>query len=136
MENFLPALLIIAGVIYKIYTEFQKEQEKARQRMPRQGNPPPPTYPVPSGQQYPPQPIVIEPTVTTPIPVPEPPKKVAYVPDVPKEVLQARTRRIEEDKRRKDLKAVEDLERETEEAPEFDLREAVIQSAVLNRPYQ
>lgn len=130
MENFLPVLLIIGGVIYKIYSEYQKEQEKARRRMPQV---PPPTPPVTSEQR--PQRTVVEPTMSIPIPVP--PKKMLRARDMPEEVRKMREKRSAETNSNKKaiVKPVVDLEK-TEGTTSFDLREAVIQSAILNRPYQ
>ncbi len=127
MENFLPALLIIGGIIYKIYTEYQKEQEKARRRMPQV---PPPTPPVTYEQQ--PKPIVIEPTTFIPIPT----KKAERLRDIPKEVKKTTDGRLAEANRKKAaMKVVPEIEEEDDVVP-FDLRQAVIQSAILNRPYQ
>lgn len=129
MENFLPALLIIAGVIYKIYSEYQKEQEKARRRMPQV---PPPTPPVPSEQQR----TVIEPTMSVPIPAPI--KKTERVLPMPEEVKKIQEKRLEKANSDKKIivKPVVNLEKETEGITSFDLRAAIIQSAILNRPYQ
>ncbi|MBD1434102.1 hypothetical protein H8B06_14790 [Sphingobacterium sp. DN00404] len=126
MENFLPALLIIGGVIYKIYTEYQKEQEKARRRMPQV---PPPTPPVTSEQR--PEPNVIEPTVSIPTPI----NKTERLRDIPKEVKKITDERLAEANRKKAaMKVVPEMEEEDDVVP-FDLRKAVIQSAILNRPY-
>ncbi|MBD1423532.1 hypothetical protein [Sphingobacterium chuzhouense] len=131
MENFLPALLIIGGVIYKIYSEYQKEQEKARRRMPQ--TPPPPTPPTPSEQQS--QRTVIEPTMSIPIPVP--PKKTERTRDMPEEVRKTREKRLADTNHMKKIPTkVEPQIEEKDNAIPFDLREAVIQSAILNRPYQ
>src|SRR5690606_40964057 len=65
MENFLPALLIIGGVIYKIYTEFQKEQEKARQRKP--SIPPVPQQQIPTPPSVKPAPQVDKYTAPPPV---------------------------------------------------------------------
>lgn len=131
MENFLPALLIIGGVIYKIYSEYQKEQEKARRRMPQVPQPP---LPIPSEQR--PQRTVIEPTMSIPIPVP--PKKTERSPNISEEVRKMREKRSADANSIKKVvvKPVVNIESEKEDIISFDLREAVIQSAILNRPYQ
>lgn len=36
MENIVPYLIVAAGLIYKVYQNFQQEQEKARKRNPSQ----------------------------------------------------------------------------------------------------
>ncbi|NGM66383.1 hypothetical protein [Sphingobacterium sp. SGR-19] len=131
MENFLPALLIIGGVIYKIYSEYQKEQEKARRRMPQ--TPPLPTHPIQSEPQ--PQRTVIEPTMSIPIPVA--PKKTEQMRDTPLEVRKIKEERLIDVTRVKKIspKVAPEIEEKDDVIP-FDLREAVIQSAILNRPYQ
>jgi hypothetical protein len=104
--------LIIGGVIYKIYSEYQKEQEKARRRVP-QAPLPPSTPPVPS-------------------------QKTERVRAIPEEVRKIQEKRLAEANSNKKIivKPVVDLEKETERITSFDLRKAVIQSAILNRPYQ
>lgn len=133
MENFLPALLIIGGVIYKIYSEYQKEQEKARRRMPQTPPPPTPTHPIQSEPQ--PKRTVIEPTMSIPIPVP--PKKNEHMGDTPVEVRKIREERLIDVTRVKKIspKVAPEIEEKDDVIP-FDLREAVIKSAILNRPYQ
>lgn len=120
MENFLPALLIIGGIVYKIYTEFQKEQEKARQRRP---NVPTPERGV-AQQPAPPRPSA---------PLPDPVARRAEQAEVPQEVWKEREKRK---KRLQEIPAVKPLEPEegTAAQPAFDLRQAIIQSAILNRP--
>lgn len=129
MENFLPALLIIGGVIYKIYAEYQKEQEKARRRMPQV---PIPAPPLPSEQ--PAQRTVIEPTMSIPIPVP--PKKRQSAPVIPTQVKVTTSEAFTEKDDKKLLKKITPKIEGRNDAVSFDLREAVINAAILNRPYQ
>lgn len=130
MENFLPALLIIGGVIYKIYSEYQKEQEKARRRMPQT---PPSSQPQEVFEQRP-QPPVIEPTMSVPMPaIP----KEEYFRNMPEEARRAKAKREATTNNLKTATPlVVDIEEEKENTTSFDLREAVIQSAILHRPYQ
>ncbi|MFD1769686.1 hypothetical protein [Sphingobacterium suaedae] len=126
MENFLPALLIIGGVIYKIYSEFQKEQEKARRRQPHIPVPVPP--PAPQTK-----------TVAAPLPPkPAPPviakRKEERVNDYPEEVQQIREKRKAEKKTKTGSVQIQ-LEETESNATVFDLRQAVIQSAILHRPH-
>ena len=134
MENFLPALLIIGGVIYKIYTEFQKEQEKARQRRP--------SAPPVSAKQIPvPTPVMAAPkTDNFPTSTAQPYSEMqqpryeeaysSYQGFVPEEVQ--KVKRSREKTKIKELK-VENL---ADEKVDFNLREAIIQSVILNRPYR
>ncbi|NQD72748.1 hypothetical protein HP439_18655 [Sphingobacterium shayense] len=121
MENFLPALLIIGGVIYKIYSEYKKEQEKARKRIPSR----------PSKNMT--QPVKME--TTPPIPktlsVPIPTEKTRLQKYV-SETFQA------EGPKRNSKAIPKKLEVEVVPDPvhKFDLRQAVIQSAILDRPYK
>lgn len=119
MDNFIPAILIIGGIIYKIYNEFQKEQEAARKR---KSSMPKKPIPVPTGVE------TIASAPKLPVnPVPAPSIKQT----VPTEVLIARKRR--EEQRAQVKRPMEVIE--LEEKPVFNLREAVIQSAILERPY-
>ncbi|MCY4781577.1 hypothetical protein ORI89_18115 [Sphingobacterium sp. UT-1RO-CII-1] len=119
MDNFIPAIIIIGGIIYKIYNEFQKEQEAARKR---QSTMPKRPIPVPTS---------VETIPTTPkLPV-NPPSIPPVQQSVPTEVLMARKRK--EEKRTQLKKPMEVIE--LDEKPAFNLREAVIQSAILERPY-
>lgn len=131
MENLLPALLIIGGVIYKIYSEFQKEQEKARRRIPQMQAPqPPPAAAQPSVDTAP-----TEPVLTPPIP------KVITQKDTASFFEREDNVRKKTDKRRLEVNQEKLRVTETNEVAEkkemvsFDLREAIIQSAILNRPY-
>lgn len=129
MESFLPALLIIAGVVYKIYTEYQKEQEKARQRRPHIPAPPAVPAPVPATTQRKANPV---PTVSKPIPpLPQTVAREA----VPTEVEKLRIKKKEVQQRRKEIPTPK-LEVIPEPVLNFDLRQAVIQSAILERPYK
>ncbi|PRD52669.1 hypothetical protein [Sphingobacterium gobiense] len=131
MENFLPALLIIGAVIYKIYSEYQKEQEKARRRLPQA---PPPTPPVISEAEQKMQRRVTE--STTPAHIPIPAKKVERSLGKPEVVRKTREERSADAKLLKKIpsKVVPEIEEKGEVS--FNLREAIIQSAILNRPYQ
>lgn len=122
MENFLPALLIIGGVIYKIYSEFKKDQEKARHRNP--SRPIKTTPPDPSRRIVPPtsKPITVQ------------------LPHINEEITQRYTeKRFQTEGPKRKLQEIP-KKVETEilaaEGHSFDLREAVIQSAILERPYK
>lgn len=130
MENFLPALLIIGGVIYKIYTEYKKEQEKVRRRMPQT---PPPQHQEIFEER--PRPPVVEPTMS--IPMPAIPKE-EYFRNMPEEARRAKAKRqttAASVKRTAATPLVVDIEEEKGHTTSFNLREAVIQSAILNRPF-
>ncbi len=129
MESFLPVLLIIAGVVYKIYTEFQKEQEKARKRQPNKPVPPPMPIPSPVETRRKSTPI---PTISKPLP--QPPKQVIRE-AVPTEVEKLRNKKKEAQERKKIIGKPQ-VEVLPEPALHFDLRLAVIQSVILERPYK
>ncbi|NGM60506.1 hypothetical protein G5B30_01130 [Sphingobacterium sp. SGG-5] len=142
MENILVVLVIIGSIIYKMYTGYKEEMEKAAKRK-QQQRPPVPTptqqHPRPQVQQSRPQ--VVPPRPITPpaqVSVPPAPKRaptvVSYEGEIPSEV-----KRVQRQKSDRALKNVTVLEekKETEKKPfEFDLRQAVIQSAILERPYK
>src|SRR5690606_4711238 len=136
MENILIVLAIIGSVIYKMYTGYKEEMEKAAKRKQQQ------RPPMPVQTQQHPQPQVVPPRPTArpvQIPIPPTPKKkippvVRYEKEVPSEV-----KRVQQGRSERAYKKVEILEekREKEKQPfEFDLRQAVIQSAILERPYK
>lgn len=126
MENFLPALLIVGGVIYKIYSEFRKEQEKARRRVP--------SIPVPKHIPTPPQTVK-----TSPARIPVPPK-VPTTSTFKSENLPEEVKKAQQQRKEKKLPKIEietpKLEILAESKVAFDLRQAVIQSVILERPYQ
>jgi len=126
MENLLIVLIFIGSIIYKLYSNYKKELEKAKTRNPNQ-------RPVNQGDTYAePIPQQVR-DISRPIPTP---KEVTYSYEnsIPEEVMKMR-----ESKKMPRLKRDKS---ETEEAHipqkhvEFDLREAVIQAAILERPYQ
>lgn len=131
MENLLPAVLIIGGVIYKIYSEYQKEQEKARRRIPQMQEPLPPIVPE--------QPLVhttaTEPVIAMPIPKVVTPKNTgSFFERVDEAQKKSAKKRLEVNREKLTVTKTNEVE-EKKETVSFDLREAVIQSAILNRPY-
>jgi len=114
MENLVP-LLIVAGVVYRIYSEYRKEQEKAQRRATRK-----PVLPVP--QDAPPFPFL-----ELDLPEPWQPVPVRKVPQA-SEVVRKETKKAAP---KKTVRGREPLVALRPEKPAFDLREAVIQSAIL-----
>lgn len=126
MENFLPALFIIGAAIYKIYTEYQKEQEKARKRKPTATavpNTPPARHATQPAKPIEKYKAPTQESFKESRPAPAPTARVVQKP-VPKST-------------KKESKSQE-VENKVENHghPVFNLREAIIQEAVLNRPYQ
>lgn len=150
MENIFIVLAIVASVIYKFYTNYKEEMEKAAKR--KQQAPPVPQGPVPIPQQDPRQSRPIPPPPSTPRSpntyTPEirkpverrPPMTRPAIPiskEIPDEVSQAQRLRAErEQKKALELVVEEEISPVAEQEFEFDLRTAVIQSAILDRPYQ
>ena len=130
MDRFIPIIIIIVIFALRAYANFKKEQEKARKRNPNV----PPLPPLPEDNaEY------IKPA---PAPVPAPVPSTAAGPDFeqysgvinPGEPTRAR---------REYQPAPLRLEVDTEtagenewDAEEFDLRDAVIKSVILERPYK
>ncbi len=134
MENILIVLVLIGSLIYKVYSSYKEEMEKAAKR--KQQIPPVP-QPVQAQQRVPtsapphPRPVV-PPPIHTPKPIQRTPAVARYEQDVPLEVKRAQQSRIE-----RAHKKIEILEEEKEKQVfEFDLRQAVIQSVILERPYK
>jgi len=136
MENILVVLAIIGSVVYKIYTSYKEEVEKAAKR--RQPVPPIP-QPTQTRQHVPAPKPPIPVTTAPPIPKRQPQKKapqpvtVQYDKSIPDEVKRVQQQKLA--KQHRSFKTLE--EHDTPVQPfEFDLRQAVIQSAILERPYQ
>lgn len=122
MENFLGVIIIIGAVIYKIYSNYKKEMESAQKRTPHQRHETPTqAFPIPDlkKEQYIP---VIESNLTN-----------NQISDEVKKVLDYKKSITEANKlakREKKKSEINDLN------VEFDLRKAVIQSIILERPYK
>ncbi|HEY0667807.1 MAG TPA: hypothetical protein VGD22_06500 [Sphingobacteriaceae bacterium] len=163
MEQYFPVIIAVAVLIYRVYTNFLKEQEKARKRNPAER--PPDMYqeepPVnrPFEYEYQPEPELIEETYSPERPyepvykhikpealVRESYKEEKYDPMTTESVV---INKYKEDRAREvklgraihaphkhGVKADEqDLEQEGPSAyADFDLHDAVIKSAILNRP--
>lgn len=131
MENIFGVLLAIGFVIISFVQNYKKEAEKAAKRVPHK-RPPVPSTPVdiPSATSRPKQNVreVLEKKVERPT--------LEYKPDLPKEVVLAQKRRKERQLAKK-IEVTSMDEVGVNNAPFiFNLREAVIQSAILERPYK
>ncbi|WP_166332352.1 hypothetical protein [Sphingobacterium chungjuense] len=153
MESIIPVLLVVGGLIYKIYQNYQEEMEKARKRqqnLPKKTAPktvvtaprtttakrreanvpvPPTPKPVYDRQLGRPKPTKI---VRKPVEMPE---KMVLEQEVPVEVTRLRAQKAKQ----KSAKKME-LVNVTAALPQqqqahFDLRQAVIHAAILERPY-
>lgn len=162
MENpFGIGLLIIAGIIYKVYKSFQEEQNKAKERMEklkrqqqtvtkqadipipkRQMRHPAPNIPhqkqetvqqKPRFEDYPEFREVQKPIVK---------EDVIYRKEMPEEVVHIQEmKRIQKErystqKSKDTTNKLKHVELQPLEEHGFDLRQAVIQEAILRRPYQ
>lgn len=125
MENFIIILVFIGALIYNLYRNFQKEMEKSKSRRPNVR----------------PQTIPVE-------PIQKPIKEVknkeikkqnieeSYRPELLAEVLAAQEIR-RQNKIEKPIPVIHPQDTKSEKSVvDFDLRQAVIQSAILERPYQ
>lgn len=143
MENILGVLLVIGGILYKIYDSYKEEQEKAKQRMEKLRK-------QQQGQVVTsniPEPPPVRRAQTTPIPEviyqqvekKEKIKAAVYQETIPDEVVLMQNRRLEKARKEKQQQALtlqRRLEVEELEPEHFDLRKAVIQQAILERPYK
>ncbi len=159
MENLFPFLIAILYFAFKIYSNFQKEQEKARSRRPSQ--------PAPSqaetaqslqgkkqaAQTSLPQPFLVEERYDPNRPF-EPQYKHVYTEEVPKEGFREPSAPKVESRSAVQLQNPEvpseetlkaraihkahhhrwEPEAEQEVVPGFDFRDAIIKEAILNRP--
>lgn len=127
MENFLIVIIFIGSILYKVYTNYKKEMEKTKKRNPQQ-------RPIPSATSYnPPVEREYYPSNNRTIPSDFQVKTNYADNSIPDEV-----RRITDAKKTAKLKTlVLKTEQENIQKPiEFDLRQAVIQSIILERPYK
>ncbi len=125
MENFIVVLISVGFVIYNIYRNFQKEVEKSKSRRP---NVRPQTVPVETYKQ-PLEKVKHKEEKKQKI-------KSVYAPELPAEVIAAQERRRQSKIEKPiPLKRIQEVEQE-KSGVEFDLRQAVIQSAILDRPYK
>ncbi|PVH24881.1 hypothetical protein [Sphingobacterium corticibacter] len=153
MESIIPVLLVVGGLIYKIYQNYQEEMEKARKRqqnLPKKTTPKtvvatprtstakrrettapahPTPQPVYDRQLGRPKPTKI---VRKPVEMPE---KMVLEQEVPVEVTRLRAQKAKQKLAHKmELVNVADALPEQQQA-HFDLRQAVIHAAILERPY-
>jgi len=125
MENFIIVLIAIAGLIYNIYKNYQKEVEKSKSRRP---NVRPQSVPVPPIQP------TVEKVKRKEIKIK--PIERPYQEELPAEVIAAQQRR-RQSQLKNPMPAVRIQEPEIERnVIDFDLRQAVIQAAILERPYK
>ncbi len=131
MENLLVVLIFVGSIVYKIYSNYKEEMEKSAKRGPQR--PPIAKTQIPSTSARPHQ------HSSTPPPIPQmfnPQKqqtivtKSNTVQDIPEEV-----QRVKES-RKKHPKIESEKEKIGNEPIAFDLRQAVIQAAILERPYK
>ncbi len=138
MEGIIPILIAIVVFAFQAYANFQKEKEKARKR--NLGQPPVPPLPeenaewVEARPDIPLKPQARQPSHTSQSPIPERFERYSGVMD-----------RGEVRHPRKNPKQLASLRVEVDESDEdnlttksgkaFDLRDAVIKSVILERPY-
>lgn len=152
MENpFGIVLLVVAGIIYKIYESYKEEQAKAKKRLEdlKRQQQTVTDYPEFEPKRQPdrrPAPVIKE--ERRPAPVireerkPKPVNKVENYVDyqeLPDEVkrLQTQNQQRRNENLKGKLKRLEPVQvEELDKNEHFDLRKAVIQQAILNRPYQ
>lgn len=148
METIIPILLALAIFGLQAYSNYQKEQEKARKRNPAQGRPS-----ASGGQQAEsgtaPRPVAVPAEwLDEPHNIPPQEWQPEEIPTTTK-AFDAYTGRVDTRKARQQEDAAnrpiperlevtdtEEEEREERREYSFDLREAVIQSVILERPYR
>ena len=124
MENYFIVLISIGFVLYNLYKNYQKEMEKSRSRKP---NVRPQT--IPSENNIPPKQKVKTKEIKFK-------QKEVVVSEIPTEVLAAQQRR-KSYHAKKPIAIKPPLAIDVEKSDfEFDLRRAVIQSVILERPYK
>lgn len=146
METILTILLVVGGILYKIYENYKEEMEKSRKRMQermKQMQPPAPT-PQPQSmksarKQQEARPIVIpverKREDIPPIPVYQP--EVREIDEVELAHQQRLARQMKQRQaQQQQQQALALVEEHSNIQGEFDLRRAIIQQAILERPYK
>ena len=135
METFIPILIAIVVFAFQAYSNFQKEQEKARKR--NLGQPPIPPLPEenaerdlinPETEQW----EAAVPTQRQSTPIREAYRNYSGFMDVDK---RTRTKQVQKPAL-SSLRVEVDEDTDSAHGAGFDLRDAVIKSAILERPYQ
>lgn len=128
MENILVVIIFIVAILYNLYTNYKKEMEKSAKRRP----------------QVRPQPIPV-PTTQNQIPKRDSSSKTwkqenittTYSnQDLPDEVRNFQQRRKNTEIKKVSTRFKVEEEKQKVNEIEFDLRQAVIQSVILERPYK
>lgn len=131
MENLLIVLVFVGSIVYKIYSNYKEEMEKAAKRKPQHPTLPqnvePKTIAKPYQQPSIPPPI---PKKSTTMSQREFVTKSNIVQDTPEEV-----QRIKQNRKTQSKPLTEKVVGENQTI-QFDLRQAVIQAAILERPYR
>lgn len=165
MENYITGLVLAAGLIFKLYSGYQKEQQKAAQRkqnMPK--GPQPSAIPIPTVKPtkmvsakpavphssknkpaLPPLPTVLNRPSIKPNKLPSVPQlekkslmtKNPAPTQMPKALSASEIARLKQKQKIKSdaLKIKPLVVEEIQEAPRFDLKQAIISKAILERPY-
>lgn len=124
MENFLVIIIIIAFIVYKIYKNFMQESEKAKKRNFQQK----PVVSIPFPEQ--PTENIVLPKNTTKT-------KQAFEPDYFNPIIDKKNidNNNNNNNTGKPIKNIQ-IEELNKQLVQFDLRQAVIQSIILERPYK
>lgn len=131
MENFLVVILFVGSIVYKIYTNYKKEMEKSAKRIPNQQARPIPPIPReikidPYKQNYKTEEVKKYNQTQT-----------DYIPEEVARLKQQKMVKQKEEQKSNKLRIEKDTRKEENElAYNFDLREAIIQSTILERPYK
>lgn len=140
METLIPILIAIVVFAFQAYANFQKEQEKARKRNP--GQPPLPPLPEENAER-----TVAKPRADVQWRVPEPPHTQRHSPPI-REAFESysgfmdvdEVKRVKKNRKPQLSSLRVEVDEGTDTSPSkdgvtFDLRDAVIKSAILERPY-
>jgi len=144
METILTILLVVGGILYKIYENYKEEMEKSRKRMQERMKQMQPPTPSPQPQ---PMKSARKQQEARPIAIPverrreEIPNIPIYQPEVVEidEVELAHQQRLARQMKQRQKQQQQQLllaEEQPHASVDFDLRRAIIQQAILERPYK
>lgn len=127
MENYLIVIIFIASIIYKVYSNYKDETEKAKKRQPSRV-PMPQPIPNPTNKSTYKEPKPYVPSTAT-----QHNNMVSY--EEPSNYIPDEVKKIKDFKENSTLHLKEE-ETIQKQPIEFDLRQAVINSIILERPYK
>lgn len=138
METILTILLVVGGILYKVYENYKEEMEKSKKRLEKLRQPAPvPHAAIPTKKTVERTRIQdLEPNSKPSESFPTGDSYPLEIQQTMNEVEYAQKQRAERQLRQKKAQLHDEAHNEILDHSKFDLRRAVIQQAILERPYK